>query len=274
MCSLNEQGSGHEGVCADPLGRGSLKSLVSNVGEHLAGLGRNCKVHYVELGPEPVKTTKFIDRLASGGVQALRYTAIDINETSKAAMRDAIAPLLHKTGSFNYIAADYRGLTKQSIRHDQDITLITMLGFQEGNELPVTTGRLIRNLADESTYVVSEMQLYDHAGEDKIYGFYDNPDMRRFSELVALQQRFVPLGPHATALVRLQLLDEQIHVAVTLQPVRQPARSGYLLTNTCIKYTRGQFRRFRARHGDCRVVEEFTSGDGSVHYQITKFQHG
>ncbi|MNJ05906.1 hypothetical protein D3C73_1675490 [compost metagenome] len=46
---------------------------------------------------------------------------------------------------------------------------------------------------------------------------------------------------------------------------------GYLLTNICLKYTPEQFRRIRARHCNCRVVDEFASGDGSVRYQIAKY---
>lgn len=273
MCSLNSQGLSRDDVCADHQGQGSLRTLVSDVGESLSKLGRHCRVHYVELGPEPIKTTQLVGRIAMGGVQSLHYTAIDVNETSKPAMRAAIEPLVEKNGGFRYVAADYRHMTRESMRRGHDITVITMLGFQEGNELPVTTGRLIRDLADDSTYVLSEMQLYDRSAEEKIFQFYEHPDMLRFSELVALQKNFVPNGPHSTTLVRLKVLDEQINVAVTLQPVGLAEKSGYLLTNICIKYTRSQFRRLRVRHGNCRVVEEFTSGDGSVHYQMARFQN-
>jgi hypothetical protein len=58
---------------------------------------------------------------------------------------------------------------------------------------------------------------------------------------------------------------------VTLQPVQRLQEQGYLLTNICLKYTPEQFRRIRARHCNCRVVDEFASGDGSVRYQIAKY---
>ncbi|MGE8455269.1 MAG: hypothetical protein ACN6OY_01725, partial [Pseudomonas alloputida] len=202
---------------------------------------------------------------------SIRYTAIDINQTSEAAMRDALRPIVQADGSFNYIAADYRTVTHEALRHDQEVTLITLLGFQEGNELPVSTGRLIRSLAGDSTYILSEMQVYEQGLEGAILAFYANRNMLQFSRMVALQQGFVPSGDHEAILVPLRILDESVHVAVTLQPVQRLQEQGYLLTNICLKYTPEQFRRIRARHCNCRVVDEFASGDGSVRYQIAKY---
>ncbi|MCQ4438220.1 hypothetical protein NO135_24755, partial [Clostridioides difficile] len=65
---------------------------------------------------------------------------------------------LKTPGCFNYIADDYRNVQWNPIDVGQDVPFITMLGFQEGNELPVTSGRLIRNLGGKSTYVGSELQ--------------------------------------------------------------------------------------------------------------------
>lgn len=269
MRALNEQGVGEDGLCADARGQGALKSVIGNVAERLAALSSGRRLHYVELGPEPIKSTCLLKRIAQAS-SSIRYTAIDINQTSEPAMSDAVRPIVQADGSFNYIAADYRTVTHDVLRDDEELTLITLLGFQEGNELPVSTGRLIRNLAGGKTYILSEMQVYEEGLERPILAFYGNPHMLQFSRVVALQQGFNPSGEHEAILVPLRILDETIHVAVTLQPVQRLQQHGYLLTNICLKYTPEQFRRVRARH-NCSVVDEFASGDGTVRYQIAKY---
>lgn len=270
MRALNEQGVGEDGLCADALGQGALKSVIGKVAERLAALSDGRRLHYVELGPEPIKSSCLLKRIAQTS-SSIRYTAIDINQTSEPAMSDAVRPIVQADGSFNYIAADYHTVTHDVLHHDEELTLITLLGFQEGNELPVSTGRLIRNLAGEKTYILSEMQIYEEGLERPILAFYANPHMQQFSRMVALQQGFNPSGEHEAILVPLRILDETIHVAVTLQPVQHLQQHGYLLTNICLKYTPEQFRRIRARHCNCSVVDEFASGDGTVRYQIAKY---
>lgn len=270
MCDLNEQAISQHGLCADTRGRRGLKTVIDTVAEKLAALSWGHRVHYVELGPEPVKTACLLKRIAETAT-SIRYTAIDINQTSESAMRDAVLPILREPGDFNYLAADYRTVTEAALRHDQDLTLITLLGFQEGNELPVSTGRLIRSLAGNTTYILSEMQVYEDGLEDAIRSFYANPSMLKFSRMVAFQKGFTPLGEHEATLVQLRILDELIHVAVTLQPVMKLQEQGCLLTNICLKYTPEQFRHFRTQHCNCRVVDEFASGDGSVRFQIAKY---
>jgi hypothetical protein len=269
MCALNEHGINTDGLCADTQGNGSLKSLLARLTRRLTSLSQGNRVHYVELGPEPVKTSYILTRIAQAAA-TVRYTAIDINATSESAIRDAVIPIIADPINFHYFAADYRTVTQDTLHHDQDLTLITMLGFQEGNEPPVVTGRLIRTLADHTTYIVSEMQVYEEGLESCIHAFYAHPHMLRFSQLIALQQGFVPLGEHETTLLRLKMAGELLHVAITLQPVQHLQQRGYLLTNSCIKYTPEQFRSARRLHGNCVVLEELASGDGSVRYQIAQ----
>lgn len=271
MCGLNQQGVGDQCLCSNQYGRGSLRSVIDALGYRLSLLCKDRHVHYVELGPEPIKTACLLDDVVDVS-DTLRYTAIDINETSKATMHDVVEPIVASRGSFHYIAADFHSVTAQCLNHGQDITLITMLGFQEGNELPVTTGRLIRNLSAQSTYIISEMQLYGEGLEEHIHRFYAHPNMVRFSELVAQQQGFHSSGTHQSEIVRIKIFDEVLHVAVTLQPVEHNGLEGYLLSNICIKYTAEQFKRIRVAHGNCLVVDEFTSGDGSVAYQLAQYQ--
>ncbi|NMZ97646.1 hypothetical protein [Pseudomonas lundensis] len=270
MRALNEQGISTNGLCADAQGHGSLKSLLAQLTQRLVHMSRGKRVHYVELGPEPVKTSYILTQIAQAAT-AVRYTAIDINATSEGAMRDAVIPIIADPANFNYLAADYRTVTHDTLRHDQDLTLITMLGFQEGNESPLATGRLIQALADDTTCIISEMQVYEEGLEHCIHAFYANPHMLSFSQLIARQQGFVPVGDHETTLLRLTIAGELLHIAVTLQPVEHLQKRGYLLTNSCIKYTPDQFRRVRSLHGNCTVLDELVSGDGSVRYQIAQY---
>ncbi len=272
MRALNQQGVEDHTLCACPAGQGSLKTVLQNMSGRLSALCDGSKVHYVELGPEPVKTSRIL-REISTTASVVDYTAIDINESSRSHMHKAVSPFVTPNGSFNYLAADYRTVEAWKLAQGQDVTIITMLGFQEGNELPVTTGRLIRNLSGGPTYIISEMQLFDEDQQDRIYTFYSNPNMVRFSELIAYQQGFEPLGAHEIQIVRLQMQGEWLHVAVTLQPVRNAQEEGYLLTNICLKYSAEQFRRIRRLHGQCEVIDEFMSGDRSVMYQVAKFGH-
>ena len=96
--------------------------------------------------------------------------------------------------------------------------------------------------------------------------------MVRFSEVVSRQQGFEPLGEHHVSIVRLNLLGDQFHVAVTLQPVSKAGADGHLITNVCLKYTPEQFRHVRHSHANCRVIDELHNGDGSVVYQIAQFK--
>jgi desulfoferrodoxin (superoxide reductase-like protein) len=116
------------------------------------------------------------------------------------------------------------------------------------------------------------MQLLVEGREEPIYNFYQNENMVRFSEIVSRQQGFEPLGKHHVSIVRLNLLGDQFHVAVTLQPVSKAGADGHLITNVCLKYTPEQFRHVRLSHGNCRVIDELRSGDGSVVYQIAQFK--
>lgn len=272
MCALNQQGVEDDTLCACPSGQGSLKTVLQDMSDRLSVLCHDAKVHYVELGPEPIKTSRILSEI-SATASHVDYTAIDINESSRSCMQMAVSPLVSPNGSFNYLAADYRTVESWKLDQGQDMTIITMLGFQEGNELPVTTGRLIRSLSGGPTYVISEMQLFDDGLEESIYAFYSNPNMVRFSELIAYQQGFEPLGQHEIKIVRMPMQDELLHVAITLQPVRNDKYEGYLLTNICLKYSADQFRRIRSLHGRCEVIEEFVSGDRSVMYQVAKYGH-
>lgn len=274
MTSLNAEGMTRADLCATPSGYGSLNQTLRAVADDLVALVGQDRLHYVELGPEPVKTSALIGYLLENGVKAQDYTAIDINHASQAVMRDALEPLLPTAQGFNYLAEDFRNLERQHIERGQDVTLITMLGFQEGNELPGTIGDIIRSMGGKRTYVLSEMQLSTPGGDDHIHRFYEHDCMSRFSDLIGLKMGFEKRDRHRIVVSEIEHDDDRYRVAATLLPVSDGREEGYLLTNVCLKYTREQFMRIRQEYGGYKVIGEYCSGDGSVIYQLSECYPG
>ncbi len=277
MTSLNLEGVNRVDLCAAPCGNGALSEILSAVADDLVGLVGQDRLHYVELGPEPIKTSVLLHHLLENGVEAVRYTAVDINRASHDVMRRAVEPLLPAPENFRYLAIDFRALCRDDIECEQDVTLVTMLGFQEGNELPETIGQIIRRIGGTRTYVLSEMQLSIPDDDAHIHRFYRHHCMTRFSELVGLKLGFDKVGSNHEVIVSdIEVDDDQYRVAATLLPVLSGKDEGYLLTNVCLKYTREQFSRVRQDYGGCRVIGEYCSGDGSVLYQLSEYRmdHG
>lgn len=276
MASLNTQGITGADVCAAPCGSGSLGDLLHAVADDLIQLVGRDSLHYVELGPEPVKTSALISYLLEAGVEPRYYTAVDINRASYDVMRKVVEPLLMAPQGFGYLASDFRELRRHHIERGQDVTLITMLGFQEGNELPDTLGEIIHRMGSTRTYVLSEMQLSTSDGDTHIQRFYDNDCMRRFSDLIGLKMGLNKTDRHQVVVSEIDHKDDRYRVAATLLPVHDGHDEGHLLTNVCLKYTREQFIRVRQEYGGYRVIGEYCSGDGSVMYQLSEFclDHG
>lgn len=271
MTLLNKEGVTRPDLCATPSGKGALGDLLRAVADDLVDLIGQDSLHYVELGPEPIKTSALIHHLLEHGAQPQHYTAVDINQTSHGVMRRMVEPLLASPQRFRYLASDFRALFRHHIERGQDLTLITMLGFQEGNELPDTIGQIIRQVGGSRTYVLSEMQLSTAEGDEHIHRFYAHDCMSRFSDLVGLKLGFEKAGDHEVVILEIVHDDDRFRVAATLLPVSNGQDDGYLLTNVCLKYTREQFTRVRQDYGGCRVIGEYCSGDGSVLYQLAEY---
>ncbi|WP_339519664.1 hypothetical protein [Pseudomonas proteolytica] len=271
MTTLNTEGISDAGLCAAPCGSGSLGEILYSVASDLVDLLGPGSLHYVELGPEPVKTSALMGYLLDCGSEPQHYTAVDINSASQAVMRRVVEPLLPTPQGFSYLATDFRDLHRHQLERGQDVTLITMLGFQEGNELPDTIGEIIRRVGGTRTYVLSEMQLSTAEGDAHIHRFYGHDCMSRFSDLIGLKLGLKKTDDHRVVISQIEHHDRCYRVAATLLPVNDGHNDGYLLTNVCLKYTREQFIRVRQEYGSCRVIGEYCSGDGSVMYQLAEY---
>ena len=133
MTSLNQEGVDRVDLCAAPCGQGALGQLLRAVADDLVELVGQDRLHYVELGPEPIKTCALMRHLLENGAEPLHYTAVDINQASHGVMRRSVEPLLAAPQGFRYLSTDFRSLYRRHIDCGQDVTLITMLGFQVGN---------------------------------------------------------------------------------------------------------------------------------------------
>lgn len=58
-----------------------------------------------------------------------------------------------------------------------------MLGFEEGNLHPAEIRHLLANALTPRDLFLSEMQLLPKENWLPIFGFYDLPEMRRFSKI-------------------------------------------------------------------------------------------
>jgi len=117
-------------------------------------------ITYVELGPEPNKTHAILTRLLDAGVQVQRYVAVDINPVSGDRMRAALANLLDRD-RMQVINVAFDEVAPEDLHVPGVPTLLTNLGFQEGNEHPGAIRALLAGLLRRGDLVLSEMQLAD-----------------------------------------------------------------------------------------------------------------
>ncbi|MCJ1360692.1 MAG: hypothetical protein MMC33_010701 [Icmadophila ericetorum] len=297
MATLNRTALESSSLCAGehgPCFRDALFRATSELGV----LAKGRPVRYVELGPEPWKSRAILKQLLAAGVQLRQYIGVDINPESEEAMRQALVPVIGAE-RFTYWIMDFYKCTVKDFpeptgdigAQDDCITIVTNLGFQEGNDLPSRTGPMLKRLTRPGDLLLSEMQVFyaskgrdggpREAGAASIEQFYQLPEMRRFSLLVG--QQFNSASPPETSaasngeqseylfkLVPLQTEVGSVNVATTLVSVENNGDKKYVLTNSCLKYTPDQFQQAREASGDFVVVVSQETGDKSVIFQISE----
>ena len=135
MAALNKMAVSGNGICADRSGNASLHDSLISTADYISHKVNGASVRYIEIGPEPYKTELIIKRLIGNGVDLTSYIGLDINPESEKAMRLALEPVVGKQ-RFSYKINDYNELQSSSFGFHDGITVVTMMGFQEGNELP------------------------------------------------------------------------------------------------------------------------------------------
>ncbi len=227
--------------------------------------------HYVELGPEPAKTGFIIERLLSKGAEIKSYIGVDINPASADHMKDALSNLL-PVGNIHQRIDSFARFRINDIREENTPALVTMLGFQEGNEDPEIMSQWMSDLTGSGDILLSEMQLNPDCHWEQIADFYQHPLMERFSE-IAFERFFgnqkSESGLHFINVATLE--NEPVFAAVMSRRfMNGENRENIFITNYCLKYTCDQFRRYRENTGHFRIREEHGVGDGTIVFQLSE----
>jgi len=271
MRALNRQGVGDDTLCRSERGGSSFAEALGAIADDFAKCCLGRAVHYVELGPEPVKTSFILERLGNSGVDIRDYTAVDINPSSRDVMAEHVGAVLG-AGKFHHLTADYHTLDGFSLADDGVPALVTMLGFQEGNESPARMAGLFRRLLRSGDVLLAEMQLLAKADWSSVFRFYDNDNMRRFSKL-GFREVFGDLeSEYGVVLVPVPMeISGTGFVAVTTERI---VAEGDLfdkiyVSNYCIKYSLDDFRKIREFDGGFKIVSQRLTGDNSVGFQLS-----
>tara|TARA_B100000508_G_scaffold132750_1_gene121968 strand:- start:847 stop:1836 length:990 start_codon:yes stop_codon:yes gene_type:complete len=268
MAALNKMAVSGNGICADRSGNASLHDGLISTADYISHKVNGASVRYIEIGPEPYKTELIIKRLIGNGVDLTSYIGLDINPESEKAMRLALEPVVGKQ-RFSYKINDYNELQSSSFGFHDGITVVTMMGFQEGNELPRKMLRILKKLTSKGDLLLSEMQLSSLAGWKPIIDFYSLQPMKQFSQKICERAQLKPAGQHRIFLTPIETELGPVMTAATVIPYKLFDHHRYLLTNCCLKYTKDQFRAARKKENDFQIVKEFFSGDQTVAYQLT-----
>jgi hypothetical protein len=293
MANLNQIALESINLCAGSYGPSFRDSLFAAAG-NLSSLTKGRPVRLVELGPEPWKARAIISGLLAAGVTVQQYVGVDINPESEQTMRKALEPLIgpHR---FSYLVRDFYEASVNdypplpvvngfsATERGGTVTIMTNLGFQEGNDLPSRIGPMLARLTRPGDLLLSEMQVYhdeQEAHTAAIRDFYLHPEMRRFSMLVGSKfhdqsriksdvQKAAP-SDYVYNLVPLDTEIGTVNVATTMVGVQVQGTKKYVLTNSCLKYTPDQFAMAREKTGSFLVRSTQTTGDESVVFQISE----
>lgn len=269
----------NEGALASPLlcqtkgaGNSFLDALAMAV-DQIAEQFRGRMIHYVELGPEPVKTSFILKRLLAAGVNIHSYVGVDINPASEPLMKRELSKILspHKIESRTLPFSEFRA---DDIRVHNTPCVITMLGFQEGNESPQTMLSWLSRIASSNDVMLSEMQLMPVYGSNPIAQFYQNPNMKRFSEIAFTRIFGDRKANERTFILPVTIAGgEKIEAAIMCHEYFDRAgKMKLFVANYCLKYTRSQMRYYREVDDRFEVVFESLTEDETVVFQISKRQ--
>lgn len=272
MRDLNAGALANPKLAADAEGCHGLRSRLHDAVDDLVEVLPDAPVTYVEFGPEPTKTREILARLLDAEVPVHRYVAVDINPTSGARMREALGDLLDPQG-IEVINQPFEAVGPEALHTPGATTVLTSLGFQEGNEHPDAVARTLGNLLRPGDIVLGEMQIADRADDDAFKTFYNTALMRRFSKLCAARA-----VPGVTTSFRLAItdvdcgLDHPVRVCAMCEdlPAGAEGEKRSFITNICLKPTSAQWRAMRTRHGQFEVLSQRRTGDLSIAFQVAR----
>ena len=275
MRSLNEKAVTDERIGCNTHGGWNFRESLARFATDLAETMNGVPFTYVELGPEPVKTSFLINRLRANGAQIRHYIGVDINPASTMPMHDALSEFLDPAG-IAFRLKDFADLRASDIHVGNMPSVITMLGFQEGNEHPATITQRLARVATSGDLIASEMQVAESWTASQIRMFYAAPEMRRFSRLAF--ERMIGNVPSTYRVYTPTIsvgMERPALACVTAEAFTDPADGGesLALTNWCLKPSVQQMRVARKKDDRLEVRSERLTGDGSVLFQLAKVPH-
>ncbi|TLD11682.1 hypothetical protein PspLS_11795 [Pyricularia sp. CBS 133598] len=197
MANINRMALESPTLCSGPSGGASFHEALVAATDQIARLTTGKPIRYVELGPEPWKSSVILAQLLrpGSGVRLHQYIGLDINPESEHMMRSVLEPIIGPNRFTYWVqdfyhasVEDYPPLPGSDVDEEEIVTVVANLGFQEGNDLPSRIRNMLASLTRPGDLVLSEMQIYDELAEgdkaDIIRSFYLHPEMRRFSALV------------------------------------------------------------------------------------------
>jgi hypothetical protein len=196
-------------------------------------------LQYIELGPEPVKTSRIFKGLIDRSKNVCCYVGIDINPASKDVMEYEITRFLprDKIVFYNILFED---LINVKLNSSSAVNLMTMLGFEEGNEYPCSIQRILEDTLKTGDLFLSEMQLLPKGDWSPIFSFYKD-EMREFSRLT-LQRAYPNVqSDYGVLLIPIDIENfGEVMIAVTAEKVLNCSElsNKIFITNYCIKYTK------------------------------------
>ncbi|MFF2807995.1 hypothetical protein ACFVT2_12505 [Streptomyces sp. NPDC058000] len=273
MWALNERGLsdrqiGNTALRQRPLTT-ALDQVLGDIADELAG----APLQYTELGPEPVKTKYILRSLQDRGLDIRQYNGVDINPASRDTMQRELSPVV-PAERFTYQQTLFEQLGDRDYRVPGVRNLVTMLGFEEGNEHPAAINAMLDNILEPGDLFLSEMQILSDGGWHPIFNFYQNDLMRRFSKIALERSQPHVDSEYGVYLVPLSLGTDgaPTMAAVTAERIResQSGADSIFVTNYCLKFALDEYRHLREESGRLKVLAQRTTADGSVVFQLTQ----
>lgn len=230
-------------------------------------------LQYTELGPEPIKTKFILDQLTSWGTRIARYSGVDINPASRSTMENTVSELVPPECIHYHTVLFEKLAQEENYRLPGTRNLVTMLGFEEGNDHPHEIHEMLDSILEPGDLLLTEMQTLPQTDWAHIFNFYHTDSMRRFSKVI-FRRTFPNLcSEYGVFLVPVSLAGfDSLMVAVTAERIiDERALQGKLfVTNYCVKYTLEDYKKIRESTGKFRVLSQHATGDGAIVFQVTQ----
>jgi len=272
MRALNARALRNSSIAADEMGRLNFSVAIARFATDIADAIHDRPFTYVEMGPEPIKTTCLIRCLRAHGVRLTGYIGIDINPASEKPMREALASEIEPSMT-HFCFRDFANLASTDVHTEDFPSLITMLGFQDGNEHPYTIARRLKKIVLPGDLVASEMHVGTKSTFDKIQEFYESPEMKRFSRLAF--ERIIGMLPSEYCIHTLDIdagFASPVPVCVTSESFEDPdtGTTSLCATNWCLKLSPLQHRYTREAGTNMQIIAERRTGDRTISFQLAE----